>query len=269
MLNRVLLLAFTLFWAVMLGLLLRAEFGAQSRGGVPVPVEVVWEKLLKAPDVSHLEIRQHGKRIGSCKWSADVGEVLTIEQLEAFDRTPAGQVRQISGYALDFSGSVTLGEERTLYRFDFDLQCATNNQWETLQLRLTHRPRVVEIRSAASEQTVTLRIEDDGSEWERAFRLDQLRDPRRLVRAFGGPWLAEWYAALVPDELEGGGLSVGLEWQAATDWLRVGGSRISAYRLEARLLDRYGIRVLVSRAGEILRVELPEDIVLINESFAW
>ncbi len=37
------------------------------------------------------------------------------------------------------------------------------------------------------------------------------------------------------------------------------------YRLEARLLGRFRAVILVSLEGEILRVELPDDIVLTND----
>ena len=41
-----------------------------------------------------------------------------------------------------------------------------------------------------------------------------------------------------------------------------------AYRLQARLLDRYQARIFVSRVGEILRVDLPDEVVLLNDQLA-
>jgi hypothetical protein len=40
---------------------------------------------------------------------------------------------------------------------------------------------------------------------------------------------------------------------------------VRAYRLKTRILDRYDIVIFVSRVGEILRVELPDEIVLTND----
>ena len=37
----------------------------------------------------------------------------------------------------------------------------------------------------------------------------------------------------------------------------------------ARLLDRYPIVIFVSRVGEILRVELPDNLVLVNEGLNY
>jgi hypothetical protein len=43
---------------------------------------------------------------------------------------------------------------------------------------------------------------------------------------------------------------------------------VRVYRLQARLLDRYQIVVVVSRVGEILRVELPNGLLLVNEALS-
>jgi hypothetical protein len=81
---------------------------------------------------------------------------------------------------------------------------------------------------------------------------------------------------LLPALLASGGLpmstnalarvSLGLTWQARQDWLPAGRTRLRVYRLETRLLDRYRLRVYVSPVGEILRVELPGDILLQHET---
>ena len=58
---------------------------------------------------------------------------------------------------------------------------------------------------------------------------------------------------------------VALNWTAHYEWLRIGHNRVRIYRLEAKLLDRHRVVVLVSRVGEILRVEFPGDIKLITD----
>jgi hypothetical protein len=47
--------------------------------------------------------------------------------------------------------------------------------------------------------------------------------------------------------------------------LRVGHTDVPVYRLRTRLLDRFVVTIFVSRVGEILRVELPYDVVLKND----
>ena len=46
----------------------------------------------------------------------------------------------------------------------------------------------------------------------------------------------------------------------------VGRTELRVYRLEARLLGRYRAVLIVSPVGEILRVELPDDLVMVNEA---
>ena len=55
-------------------LLWRSQWGAHSRIGNAVPVEVVWDKILTAPDSSSLDIYDHEKKIGVCHWLAGVGD---------------------------------------------------------------------------------------------------------------------------------------------------------------------------------------------------
>ncbi|HWH68927.1 MAG TPA: hypothetical protein VNT26_06050, partial [Candidatus Sulfotelmatobacter sp.] len=60
--------------------------------------------------------------------------------------------------------------------------------------------------------------------------------------------------------------SVGLKWLARNDSIQVQHVRIRGYRLEARLMDRYFIRLFINPAGEVLRIELPGDVTLVNEA---
>jgi hypothetical protein len=43
---------------------------------------------------------------------------------------------------------------------------------------------------------------------------------------------------------------------------------VQVYRLRTRLMDKYEISAVVSRAGEILRVDLPGGYVLVNDRLA-
>ena len=50
--------------------------------------------------------------------------------------------------------------------------------------------------------------------------------------------------------------------------MKIGHAQVRVYWLRARLLDRYQIVVVVSRVGEILRVELPNGLLLVNEALS-
>ncbi len=54
-------------------------------------------------------------------------------------------------------------------------------------------------------------------------------------------------------------------WKARNDWVVMGHTSVRAYRLEATLFDRFRMMIIVSRVGEILRVELPDGWQLIND----
>ena len=63
-------------------------------------------------------------------------------------------------------------------------------------------------------------------------------------------------------------MALGVKWDAYEDSIRIGRTAVQVYRLHTRLMDRYEINVIVSRAGEILRVDLPGDYRLINDRLA-
>ena len=91
-----------------------------------------------------------------------------------------------------------------------------------------------------------------------------------LLAGLGLPPATAWLATLaqgfkLPDPTT---LALGLAWEARSDWFKLGHSRLRVYRVEARLLDKYRATVVLSRVGEILRVELPDDLVLVNEALA-
>ena len=63
-----------------------------------------------------------------------------------------------------------------------------------------------------------------------------------------------------------GPLSLGLDWDAYNDAMRLGNTRVRIYRLEFKLPGERQITVRVSRVGEILQVQFPGQLVMENES---
>ena len=60
--------------------------------------------------------------------------------------------------------------------------------------------------------------------------------------------------------------SIGLKWDARNDRIKIANNLVRVYRLEAGLFDRYKVVLYVSPVGEILRLELPDEIVLTNDA---
>jgi len=56
-----------------------------------------------------------------------------------------------------------------------------------------------------------------------------------------------------------------LRWEARNERLLMGNARVRVYRLKLRLIDGYEASVIISPIGEILRVDLPDEISLIHE----
>src|SRR6266566_2743498 len=137
--SRVPLLLAAAFFLIMNALLWRSEFGSRHQSASSVPVEIVWEKMLSAPDNSSLEIRHHGKRIGRGTWAPVVGEPLGAAKRLFEDLAPEeGMIAEPSGYTIDFGGNFSI-DESTRLRFGFDLRLTTNHQWQEMSLRLMIR----------------------------------------------------------------------------------------------------------------------------------
>jgi hypothetical protein len=266
--TRIWLVAVTGFWLAMLVLLCRAEFGARHSVVSAIPPGVVWKKMLSAPDHSRLEIRYGTNSLGVCVWRPDIGQeratgVRPLEEEEFME----GLAPRLAYYTLDVDGSAAVPDLPTRLRFSTRLKLDTNFAWQTFETSVRVRPDLYEVFANASEQTVRVRVDAGGDDFDRRFRFTDFQNPQRLLQEFGGPMWPAMIAALgVPlstNKLSAA--SLGLHWEARNDFITVGRNRVRAYRLHAKLFDRWKINIFVSPVGEILRAELPANIVLINE----
>ena len=265
MFNRVLFVSIAGFWLTMNLLLWRSEFGQMNHPGSLVPTVMVWQKILTAPDDSSLEILQDGKRVGRCRWQANVGEEIATGKVAPDEFELEGMVRQLTGYTIDLEGTLLFEELENRLRFSLHAIFSANHDWQEFTLRGGVRPMSWELRSVASKETVALKVDDENGKWERTYRFEELRNPQTILQDLGMPAFLGFLGGQMklPNT---NALSLGLNWEARNDWLKIGRSAVRVYRLEARLFDRYRAVVFVSRVGEILRVELPDKIVLANEA---
>jgi hypothetical protein len=265
--SRIAFLLITIFWVTMNFLLWRSEFGGGNHPGGSVPVDRVWQQVLTAPDNSSLEILHHGEKIGFCRWAASVGDEPLPGKANNDEAPPEGMVERLSSYRINFEGNVAISDVKNRLRFDFELKLAANHAWKEFNLRLNLRPNAWEIRSVASEQLVRLKITDEQGKFERVLKFADLQNPDALLRELGAPAGLGLLGALggLSGSKAGPPLALGLRWEARNDSLPIGHATVRAYRLQAGLLDRYRITIFVSRVGEILRVELPDELVLVND----
>ena len=239
-------------------LLWRSEYGPRGNG-IPVPVDLVWRKILTAPDISSLTVYQDGQKIGFCQFSTSIEQAMA--ELDEDKLPPEGMVAR-AGYQLRFDGNVSIGEYTNRLTYNGRLQFSPRRGWRELNLKFTLQGTAVEIHSAATNQTVHLKIAVGGAVMERDFAFADLQNPNTLLHAFAGDasggWLGDLALPAVPQMPTA--LAVSPRWEAHHVRLLLGREPVSAFRLETRVLDR-PVVIYVSTLGEILRIELPGNVI--------
>jgi len=260
-----------LFWVVMNGLLWRSEMSDRADAGSGVPPALVWERILTAPDDSSLQVLLEGHKVGYCHWAATIREAPVAGTPVDSATEPEGRVRRLAGYTLEFAGNVVLADPPQRFRFDARAEFGADRAWRKASLKLSTRNQPIEVRADARAASVTFSLGREPAAWTRTYTFDELGRPETLLADFGlagglvwlGP-LAQGLSGTAPANL-----SLALPWEAHLAWLPLGGgARTRVFRLETRVLDKYRAVVIVSRVGEFLRVELPGDVVLVNEAIA-
>jgi ABC-type multidrug transport system fused ATPase/permease subunit len=83
---------------------------------------------------------------------------------------------------------------------------------------------------------------------DRTFRFSDFRQPQKLLLELGGPMLPAILGTmglpLSTNQISA--TSLGLNWEAHNDTLRIGAAKLRVYRLRAKLLDRYDVKLYVS-----------------------
>ncbi len=250
MVPRVTFFLIAAFWVMMNVLLWRAEYGSHG-GEISVPVDLVWRKILTAPDVSALTIYQDGRRAGFCEVSTSVEQAMAA--LDENTVPPEGLVSQ-SGYQIHFNGNLSFGAITNRVRFDGRLQFSSARAWRELNLKVSTRDATVDLHSVAAEQTVSLKLTSDGANFEHILSFADLQNPNTLLRALGGGLADELALPVVPSS--SAAVADTVKWEAHRDRIMIAHEPVTAYRLETRVLD-HPIVLYVSSLGEILRVELP------------
>jgi hypothetical protein len=267
--SKICFLAIVSFWLVMNYLLWRSELSAHSGLGNAVPVAVVWDKILTAPDSSTLELDDHDKKIGVCHWLANVGDSPRGSNRNlSDDYSPFGMVEHVTGYTLTFEGNATLPDSNRI-RFDATLNLSSNRDWQNFHVRASLRPTVWDVRAAAAAKTLTLKVDEGGAVWQKTMSFAELRNPEALLGDLGPGFALGWLAgagqSLPQDSVAQA--AAGVEWQAHEDWMQFGHSKVRVYRVETVFLAQRVV-LFISRAGEILEADLPDKLTLRNDAFS-
>jgi hypothetical protein len=245
------------FWAAMNFLLWRAEYGSHG-GEISVPADLVWRKILTAPDSSTLTIYQNGQRTGFCEFSTSVEqEMAALDE----DRPPPEGIAARAGYKIHLAGNVSFGEFTNRLKFDGSVEFSSARAWRELNLKLSMHNIAVDIHSLAADQTVHLKITSHGASIQREFTFAELQNPNIGLRAFGGNFggglLGGFEMPAVPSAPA---LVQSLHWDARRERITVGREPVTAYRLETSALGNQVV-IHVSTLGEILCVQFPGNMV--------
>jgi hypothetical protein len=254
------------FWLAMNFLLWRAEYGNKPPAFSSVPVEMVWRKILTAPDSSSLSIYRRGKRIGFCHWFTRVTQELANLDESQSPLKPDSMRR--AGYQIHLEGNWTMdGKAASSARVESELRMDAGYAWQQWKGRLNVRKISLELQADAVTQSLAISSFGESEKFERTFKFAELTNPEGLLNEFGGPLAAivGGEAGLSAALIQPQNFPVGLRWIARRDKLTVGHSPIRVYVVETRLLEKYEIRIFVSQVGELLRVELPGEVVLKND----
>ena len=263
--SRLSLVVLGLFWVVMTVLLWRSEYGTTDFSSTPLAPDLVWEKILTSPDSSSLAILHRGERIGFCHLISSVSDQYNTLSVS---NAPEGLVRSIEGYTLDMSGTLGSDDGSLRVRFDGQLELTQSQDWKRFRLQILNRPTIITLEGTREEGFLLVDVEGADVSFTRQIAFDELGDPEAVLRKILGPTgplllNAMPFGVQLPPTTN---QSPSLEWKATADRMEIGQSTTHIYRLELNPMEGLSVVILVSRAGEILRVVLPDNVLLINEA---
>ncbi|MEI7809807.1 MAG: hypothetical protein WCJ07_15115 [Verrucomicrobiota bacterium] len=256
MIARLTFLGIALFWLVMNALLWRTEYGSHA-GDTPVPVALVWKKILQSPDASALTVYQNGKRMGYCEFSTSVAR-----QMAALDdnRLPPDALAARADYQIHLAGNLALGDFTNRIKFDGSIRFSSSNEWRELNLKISSRLANAEIHSLATNQMVHIKIGDeDVSLFDRDVTFAELEKPDALISSIAGNFAGTLLGAVIPSGATNSAAPK-FQWNSRLTRVKLGSALVPVYQLETRVFGQ-PIVIEVSKLGEILRVQLPGGIV--------
>jgi len=251
---RLTFLAIAAFWVTMNVLLWREEFAARA-GATPVPFDLVWKKILTAPEASSLDIYQGGKHAGYCEFSTSIGQQMA--ELDD-EKLPSENLAARAGYQVNLTGNFAPSGLTNHIKFNGRLRFDNLRQWRELDLKITAHQTTVEIQSLAAQRTLHLKITDDGAVVERVLTFAELQNPNTIIRTVLGDTGKIFPGGFELPELAPAGAPK-IQWTACRTRIRIGAETVPVYRLETVALG-YTVSADISTIGEILRVALPGNL---------
>jgi hypothetical protein len=144
------------------------------------------------------------------------------------------------------------------------VELSSSNTWERLQVRVDQRPKSWEIQAEAGSDQVRMIYEEGRQRFEQTFETRN----RAALQLMLAPYLKALPPGLIPDLAlsHPESLVKNVSIDARSDWMQIGRSRVRVYRLSARLPGQLEATAFISRAGELLRIQLPDRLQLVNDA---
>jgi hypothetical protein len=255
MINRLTFFGILAFWVTMNVLLWRAEFGARG-GDTPVPYQLVWRKILTAPDASSLSVYQNHERMGYAEFSTGVGQSMaTLDE----DKVPPEGLVKHAGYQIHLAGNVAVGDFTNRLKFDGKVFFNNAREWREFTFKITSRTAIVDLTSTATNGFVHVRVDGEGGRLEKDIAFSDLEDPGALFRAFAGNFADVLLGSIDLPVFSADEEARQIVWDARRTRVKIGTEYVPVYRLETTVLGHV-VTVDVSTLGEILRLDLPDGI---------
>ena len=258
----------TVFWVTMNVLLWRSLTDKYNKIGNAVPLDVVWDKILTAPDNSSLDIYDHDKKVGYCRWVPTVGNTTQAlnKSLEE-DYEPDGLIPAPSGYGLNVECNTSLFTTNRV-SLELQLRLSTNETWQDFRLTAKMRPTTLDVHAIAASEKVLVKFNSEDTSWQRTLKFSEIQNPAALLANLGGVEALTFGAAatLAAQEKSISQAASGIKWDAHEDWMQFGHNKVRVYRLDTEFLGQH-LYVFTSRVGEILWVEAPNKLTFRNEAF--
>lgn len=269
MAGRALFALITVFWIVINVLLWRMEYGSQQNAAVGL--ESVWDRILTAADSSSLQVFHHQELLGVLRWTPSVTAAEDATSTNDPPEGLEGMVRKAESYHIEMDGTLQLGDATQRFRFNGSIDLDSKKRWREFEFLVHQRRNTWQIGANTKDQRLRIGWQEGAAKTEQSIRFADLANPQALLGDFGMFLPPGLIAGVLPGGLpQPGGtndLASKLQWSAHHDTLRAGNARLRVYRIRAKLFDRFEAVVYVNRAGELLKIELPDRIRIVNAAF--
>ena len=188
---------------------------------------------------------------------------LISSKILAAEYRPGGQEQKLAGYTLSFEGSL-LYKEHQPCPFPNRLRPGHQQGLAGLPFPRLHAARSWDVHALAAAEKIILKVSEGDTTLDKTWTFAELRDPQALFGEVGGAFAL---GVLGMNQSLPGVARQGIEWEAHEDRMKLGGTTVRAYRLDAYILGQR-VEIFVSRVGEILRVDLPRKISLRNQALS-